>query len=228
MWPPHPQNPKHNTLEAMITYTISSAGWHAGGRPVTRLRALDAAADAPWLHRWFTEPRAAFWGMQHHTPGEVEAVYAEMMRSGRALACVGEINGRDAFVLECYDPAHDEIGRHYDVQPGDVGMHFFVGPAEAGGLPIHGFTRHVFQSLMRFIFEQLRAERVVVEPDIRNTKVHALNAAMGFEVHGPLTLPHKTALLSSCTPAQFRRATASNAAFITFPIVQPTTEDSAA
>jgi len=31
---------------------------------------------------------------------------------------------------------------------------------------------------------------------------------MGFEVHGPLQLPHKTALLSTCTRAQFQRATA--------------------
>lgn len=219
----------------MIHYTIPSTGWHSPGPVPTHLRRLEPAADAALLHSWFSEPRASFWGMQDHSQAQVEAVYDDMQRSGHALACMGEIAGDSAFVLECYDPTHDVLGRHYDRRPGDVGMHFFVGPSTRE-TPIPGFTRHVFRSLMQFIFDHLRAVRVVVEPDIRNTKVHALNAAMGFEVHGPLTLPHKTALLSSCTRMQFDRATA-NPAVISqgvgkarpseapYPLVPLTTED---
>ena len=68
---------------------------------------MQPAADAPWLHHWFTQPRASFWGMQQHTLAQVEAAYAELVGSGHALAGVGEIEGRSAFVLECYDPARD-------------------------------------------------------------------------------------------------------------------------
>jgi hypothetical protein len=46
--------------------------------------------------------------------------------------------------------------------------------------------------------------RVVVEPDVRNTAVHALNAAVGFTVEGPVRKPEKQALLSTCTRAQFQ------------------------
>lgn len=208
----------------MIDYTIPTSGWHSPGPVPTRLRRLDPAADAALLHAWFSEPRASFWGMQDHSLAQVEKVYDDMQRSGHALACIGEVAGDVAFVLECYDPAHDVLGRHYDERRGDVGMHFFVGPMTSGDAAIPGFTRHVFRSLMQFIFDHLRAVRVVVEPDIRNAKVHALNAAMGFEVHGLLTLPHKTALLSSCTRAQFIRATADHAV-ISFPLAPLTTED---
>ncbi|HEX5687457.1 MAG TPA: GNAT family N-acetyltransferase [Ideonella sp.] len=214
-----------------IDYTIPPGGWRPREAGITRLRALRPASDAPWLHDWFTQPRATFWGMQQHTLAQVEATYAELVGSGHALAGVGEIEDRSAFVLECYDPAHDVLGAHFEVRPGDVGMHFFVGPAHAGAGPIPGYTRHVFRTLMCFIFEHLGACRVVVEPDIRNHKVHALNAAMGFEVHAPLTLPHKTALLSSCTREQFRRAMALDSRFDSLlleqPLEQPLTEDSA-
>ena len=48
--------------------------------------------------------------------------------------------------------------------------------------------------------------RVVVEPDARNTRVHALNAAVGFVVEAEVRLADKTALLSTCTRAAFERS----------------------
>ena len=51
------------------------------------------------------------------------------------------------------------------------------------------------------------ARRVVVEPDVRNTAVHALNEAVGFVPDGPVVKPEKEALLSFCTRDQFEAAT---------------------
>jgi RimJ/RimL family protein N-acetyltransferase len=180
------------------------SGWSPPDDPVMRLRALQPAVDAPLLQRWFTAPHAAFWGMQHCSVDDVRHFYEDLLVGGHATARIGECKGWPVFVVECYDPAQDVLGTHYTVQPGDLGMHFFVGPAEQ---PEHGFTRRVFRALMRFMFQRLGAARVVVEPDIRNHKVHVLNAAMGFEAARTVELPHKTALLSFCTRAQFERAT---------------------
>jgi RimJ/RimL family protein N-acetyltransferase len=60
---------------------------------------------------------------------------------------------------------------------------------------------------MRFIFDRLHAHRVVVEPDARNHKVHALNRDMGFVEQGHVRLTHKLATLASCTREQFQLAT---------------------
>ena len=187
-------------IDLLVPATLD---WHPHDDPAVRFRLLQPGADAPWLHAWFTLPRAGFWGMQHCSVAEVRGFYETLLSSGHAAACVGECEGRLAFVAECYDPAHDALCRHCAVRPGDLGMHFFVGPAEQ---PQHGFTRRVFRALMRFMFERLGAERIVVEPDVRNHKVHVLNAAMGFEPAGTVELPHKTALLAFCTRAQFERA----------------------
>ena len=54
-----------------------------------------------------------------------------------------------------------------------------------------------------------QTQRVVVEPDVRNTKIHVLNERMGFQPHGRIELPDKTALLSFCTRQQFKAAAAS-------------------
>ena len=165
-----------------------------------RIRALDLDADVPLMQRWFTMDYASFWGMQHKTEHEVRATYAALVRSGHAMAYAGLARGQAAFLLECYDPAHDELGRHYPVRPGDVGMHFFVGPP---AVPMRGFTRRVFRTLMRFIFERLDARRVVVEPDARNDKVHVLNREMGFAYAGQVRLTEKLAALAFCTRESF-------------------------
>ena len=165
-----------------------------------RIRALDLDADIPVMHRWFTLDYARFWNMQGQTEREVHAVYAALLRSGHAMAYTGLVHGQAAFLVECYDPAHDELGRHYAVRPGDVGMHFFVGPSP---VPVSGFTRRVFRTLMRFMFERLDARRIVVEPDARNHKVHVLNRAMGFVDQGEVRLTEKIAALAFCTRESF-------------------------
>lgn len=169
------------------------------------LRPLDPAADAALLHAWFTEPRARFWGMQDKSRAEIAGFYEALAAGGRAAAYLGlAADGTPAFLIECYDPAHDEIGEHYAVQPGDMGMHVFVAPARRR---IHGHTRHVFAALLHFMFDDLGAHRVVVEPDRDNAPIHVLNRAMGFVYTGQhAAFRHKTAALAFCTPAAFHAA----------------------
>jgi RimJ/RimL family protein N-acetyltransferase len=165
-----------------------------------QIRALDLDADIPLMKRWFAMDYASFWGMQHKTEREVRDVYAALVHSGHAMAYTGLVREQAAFLVECYDPAHDELGRHYPVRAGDVGMHFFVGPPTA---LMRGFTRSVFRALMRFIFDRLDARRVVVEPDARNDKVHVLNREMGFAYQGHVRLTEKLAALAFCTRESF-------------------------
>ncbi|MBX7267099.1 acetyltransferase [Micromonospora sp. Llam7] len=167
------------------------------------LRTLDVAADAPLLHRWVTHPGAAFWLMQDADLERVTAEYQAIAAHPHHDAYLGLWRGEPAFLAERYDPARVELVGLHDAQPGDVGMHFLCAPAET---PVHGFTRAVITTVMAWLFADPATRRVVVEPDVRNTAVHALNAAVGFEVVGPIAKPEKTALLSICTRQRFRAA----------------------
>jgi RimJ/RimL family protein N-acetyltransferase len=166
-------------------------------------RPLDPTRDAELLHGWVTHPKAAFWMMQDAGPEEVERAYTEIAADEHHHAYLGLHDGEPAFLMEKYDPAQRELVGLYEPQPGDVGMHFLVAPAER---PIHGFTKAVITAVMEFLFADPAVRRVVVEPDVGNKAVHALNAAVGFVPEREIQKPEKKALLSFCTREQFEKA----------------------
>ncbi|MFG2589136.1 GNAT family N-acetyltransferase [Streptomyces sp. NPDC048438] len=167
------------------------------GRPGRR-------SDAELVHEWVTHPRAAFWMMGDARLEDVEREYTAIAAHPHHDAFIGLHDGRPAFLMERYDPTEVELKGLYEAEPGDVGMHFLVAPPET---PVHGFTRAVITTVMETLFADPRVRRVVVEPDVTNTAVHALNKAVGFEVVREITKPEKQALLSACTREQFEAAT---------------------
>ncbi|MFJ6851517.1 GNAT family N-acetyltransferase [Streptomyces sp. NPDC091271] len=167
------------------------------GRPGRR-------SDAELVHEWVTHPRAAFWMMGDARLEDVEREYMAIAAHPHHDAFIGLHDGRPAFLMERYDPTEVELKGLYEAEPGDVGMHFLVAPPEK---PVHGFTRAVITTVMETLFADPRVRRVVVEPDVTNTAVHALNEAVGFETVREITKPEKQALLSTCTREQFEAAT---------------------
>lgn len=170
------------------------------------VRPLDPVADVELLHHWVTHPKASFWLMQDADAAQVAFEYGKIAEHPHHDAFIGLHEGRPAFLVERYDPARVELAGLYPAQEGDVGMHFLCAPADA---PVHGFTRAVITTVMEFLFADPATRRVVVEPDVRNTAVHKLNAAVGFEVAGTVAKPEKDAYLSFCTRTRFQAATAS-------------------
>ncbi|MEV6774998.1 GNAT family N-acetyltransferase [Streptomyces syringium] len=168
------------------------------------LRPLDPAADAALVHGWVTHPKASFWMMQDADVAEVAQAYREITEHPHHDAFIGLRDGHPAFLAERYDPARVELVGLYAPRPGDVGMHFLCAPADT---PVHGFTRAVLTTVMAWLFADPATRRVVVEPDVRNTAVHTLNAAVGFEALRTISKPEKDALLSICTRDRFLHAT---------------------
>ncbi|RNL86965.1 GNAT family N-acetyltransferase [Halostreptopolyspora alba] len=167
------------------------------------LRPVDPDSDAELLHGWLTHPKSVFWLMGEATLAEVRREFRDIDADPYRAAYLGLHEGRPAFLMERYDPAHRELNGAYEHQPGDVGMHFLVAPADT---PIRGFTLAVLVTVMESLFASESTQRVVVEPDVGNRAVHALNSAVGFEVARTIALPGKDAYLSTCTREQYRAA----------------------
>ncbi|GFH33974.1 GNAT family N-acetyltransferase [Streptomyces pacificus] len=161
-------------------------------------------SDAELLHQWITHPKAAFWMMQDARLEDVEREYMRIAAHEHHEAFIGLHDGEPAFLMERYDPRHVELAGLYEPEPGDVGMHFLVAPTTT---PIHGFTRAVITAVMRELFADPATRRVVVEPDVGNKAVHALNEAVGFVPEREIRKPEKKALLSFCTRERFEAAT---------------------
>ncbi|MFF3447265.1 GNAT family N-acetyltransferase [Streptomyces sp. NPDC002667] len=169
------------------------------------VRPLDPVGDAPSLHRWVTHPKAAFWMMQGARLHDVEREYMAIAASEHHEAFLGLLDGEPVFLMERYDPRYVELVGLYEPEPGDVGMHFLVAPSDR---PVHGFTRAVITTVMEQLFADPAVRRVVVEPDVANTAVHALNEAVGFVPVREIQKPEKKALLSFCTRERFAEAVA--------------------
>ncbi|MBK3627181.1 GNAT family N-acetyltransferase [Streptomyces asoensis] len=167
------------------------------------LRPLDPVEDAELLHGWVTHPKAAFWMMQHATLVDVERAYMDIAADEHSHALIGLHDGEPAFLMEYYDPAHRELVGLYEPLPGDIGMHFLVAPTDR---PVHGFTRAVITAVLERLFEDPAVRRVVVEPDVANKAVQALNEAVGFVAEREIDKPEKRALLSFCTRERFAAA----------------------
>ena len=88
-------------------------------------------ADAAQLQQqWFSMDYARFWSIQDsRAPGArllLRCAPVDTPEPGWALH-----HGRAAFLVECYDPARDQVGEHYCVRPGDLGMHLLIAPRPA-------------------------------------------------------------------------------------------------
>ncbi|WP_432104513.1 GNAT family N-acetyltransferase [Streptomyces sp. bgisy091] len=165
-------------------------------------------SDTELVHEWVTHPRSSFWMMGDARLEDVEREYMRIAAHPHHDAFIGLHDGRPAFLMERYDPTEVELKGLYEAEPGDVGMHFLVAPP---GTPVHGFTRAVIGAVMEALFADPEVRRVVVEPDVTNNAVQALNKAVGFEVVREITKPEKQALLCTCTREQFEAATTGDA-----------------
>lgn len=172
-------------------------------------RPVDAPTDAALLHDWFGQDRARYWGMLTASVDDVRDMYAGISSSANHDAFLGSgsgsAGGAPEFLMERYDPALDPVGAHFTIKDGDVGMHLLVAPT---GEPVHGFTRSVMTAVLGFLFADPTVQRIVVEPDVRNEKIQALNAVVGFEPAAVIHLPDKDAQLSFCTREGYLAATA--------------------
>jgi len=169
------------------------------------LRPVDPPTDTPLLHRWLTDPKSAYWLMTHATPDEVEREFTEIALAAGRKAFLGLYRNRPEFLVETYAPLRSTLAEVYPARPGDVGMHFLIAPTET---PVRGFSHAVLTTVMELLFTDPATERVVVEPDVGNTPVHRLNAAVGFRVEGTVWLPDlaKEAYLSTCDRSSYRAA----------------------
>lgn len=165
------------------------------------MRYMNIDKDAATIHRWVNHEYAKYWMMQNSTLEQVRHDYSKIQEHSAVF--IGSFNYSPSFLMECYKASDDLIGKYYDAKAGDYGMHILVAPVE---VPIKNFTWHIFTMVMDFIFSHHQVNRIIVEPDINNQKIHALNLRAGFQYQKIIRLPHKTAHLAFCTREQYKKA----------------------
>lgn len=155
------------------------------------LHPLDPDRHTDLLQWWMNDPEVArFWGMAW--PRDRIARYLrQQLGSTHSVPYLGALNSEPMSYWELYRAEQDRLAEHYPTRRGDAGVHLLLGPADYRGRGLGG-------ALLRAVSDwQLRtdAERIVAEPDVRNTRsVRAFQRA-GFRHVGEIDLPDKRAAL---------------------------------
>jgi hypothetical protein len=157
------------------------------GFGTVRITPVDPVRDAPVIHRWVTQDRAAFWGMTRASVEDVRDVYAHMGTLATHHAHLVHREGEPVALFQTYDPAEDRVALCYEVRPGDVGVHLLLAPASGSSEP--GFTERLTAVLLTHLLADPGLRRIVVEPDARNEKAIARLLRTGFEPGPEVLLP---------------------------------------
>ncbi|GAB2462521.1 hypothetical protein GCM10027187_33310 [Streptosporangium sandarakinum] len=164
------------------------------------LTVLNPQTDAELVHGWVTQPRATFWGMLDHSVEQVREIYELVDGLPTHHAFLIRLDDRPIGLFQSYEPDADPVGERYDVRSGDVGMHLLLAP---GQQPPHGLTGAVVPALLRFLFRDPEARRLVVEPDARNERALNRLKITGFTFEGEIDMPTKRAQLAFLTRERF-------------------------
>ncbi|MGA5894459.1 GNAT family N-acetyltransferase [Streptomyces venetus] len=156
------------------------------GFGIVRVLPLDPEADAGVIHRWVSEDRAVFWGMNDLTEQQVAEIYAHMATLTTHHAFLLVRDDEPVALLQTYEPGADRVSECYDVQPGDIGVHLLLAPPGPGGAR-SGWTAQLVAVIARYVLLGLDRRRVVVDPDVRNEKAVTRFLALGF-AQGPVVV----------------------------------------
>lgn len=158
-------------------YTVEMEGFGT-----VQLEEADPVRDLDLIHEWVTAERATYWGMGGLSRAEIAGIYEFLDSVPTHHVYVVRLVGVPVALLQTYDPRADPAGAAYDVEAGDLGLHLLIAPGD----PRSGFTANLLKALAQFVFVHLGHPRLVVEPDVRNTRAIERFHRTGFTL-GPET-----------------------------------------
>ncbi|AXR74729.1 MULTISPECIES: GNAT family N-acetyltransferase [Auritidibacter] len=178
----------------MTTLSFDAPTWQLTHRFTAH--PIDPHRDAPLLHQWLTHPSAKYWQMLHYTQSQVQQYLQAITDSQDEQGWLLHSEAGPVAYIETYNPQAVLLTDVFAAEDDDIGMHLLVAPApENPALRQHGLTTQVMEATVELCFNT-GARRIVVEPDIENTRIHRKNQEAGFQFLREIDLPGKRAALS--------------------------------
>lgn len=132
--------------------------------------------DLPDLVRWLADPGVReFYGNPDETVDEARESYIEPDPTTPCRRFVIEWRGRGVGEIQYYD---DDAGHE---RCWSAGIDIFIGEPEARG---RGVGIEAIRVMLRFLFEELRVHRVIIDPEVGNARAIHVYQRAGFRLSG--------------------------------------------
>jgi RimJ/RimL family protein N-acetyltransferase len=157
------------------------------------LRPLDLNRDLDLVHSWMNDPEVARYWRKPWPRVRIASYLRQQHRSPHLDPYLGVLDGVPMSYWEIYRADLDALAQYYPAREHDAGVHMLLGPAECRG---RGLAVGLLRAVSTWQLEaDLRAPRVVAEPDVENTRVIRALERAGFRRTTDLDLPDKRAAL---------------------------------
>ncbi len=187
--------PVDNLRRKIVLYKKDFGGY------VIKVKPLCLTRDIRPIHQWVNmEYTKTFWQMDwpyakiyHH--------YRCFINSGLGYSLMFFIDDikRPVALMDCYLAHADEVGKLYEVAPEDFGVHMLMAPQKN---KISRLSTNVMITGLSFLFS-LGVERIIGEPDARNSSANELVKRVGFRFVKEIEMSYKKANLYFCDKKDF-------------------------
>lgn len=190
---------------------MTALGWNRDLFVGTHVLRAATIADAEGVAALMAEPGVEQWWQQNWDTDRWAACLQGLIGDPGSLPLVltrdhgvrgdGPPDNGVIGYVEVYRVAGDVLGGHIRHDRTDLGMHIALGDMSRG----QGLGRDVIRAVLGAAVDVLEGcQRLVAEPDERNTTSIRAFSAAGFEPRATVRLPDKTAKLMDANPNSFR------------------------
>ncbi|MGI5501093.1 GNAT family N-acetyltransferase [Lentzea sp. CA-135723] len=152
--------------------------------------------DLHLVHRWNSAPHVAAFRRQAFSLARWEEALRAQLAGDDVRPLLISWHGRPVIFAEVYRAARHAVASGYSARPHDIGLTIAVGDL---AMTDQGLVRALLPRLTDAVFEaDPHCTRVVLEPDVTNTRAIRSFEAGGFTALDEIMLPGKVALLMVC------------------------------
>ena len=157
------------------------------------VRRLDPDRDIDLVHSWMNDPEVARFWKKAWPRDQIASYLNQQDRSPHSSSYLGELDGAPMSYWELYRADLDPLAKYYAAREHDAGIHLLLGPAECRG---RGLAVDLLRTVSTWQLEaDLRANRVLGEPDAENQRLIRVAELAGFRHVMDIELPDKRAAL---------------------------------
>lgn len=133
-------------------------------------------SDLPLIRKWLVQPHVAKW---FNDESEWMKEISANLESNWVWHFRADLNSETAGFVQCYDTSKAPEGPWSSQPPATLGIDFFLGESSLLG---KGNGVKLLNDFVEFIEMRFSPKRLIVDPDIENTKSQQTIERCGFEL----------------------------------------------